>query len=181
MTPCTCLGTGVGTFGTTANVETLDVDAGIWAVANTQNYDAINIAAGATLTSGISVTESMTVTVGGNLAPTSGRAIDAKNGLADGSSLIVDVLAGGKIIAGDDAIRINKDFGNGTVTIDNAGLIQATGGQAIDLTVVTSDTTQDHHHQRSHRRDYGDRCRCGARRRQHHHRQLRPDHLGGHR
>lgn len=135
-------GAGAGAFGATVSVETLDVDAGLWTVAKTENYDAINIATGATLLNTINVTESMAVTVGGMLAPMSGRGMDAKNGLADGSTLTVNVLLGGQIVAGDDAIRINKDFDNGFVKIDNAGLIKSTGGQAIDLTEVTSGSTQ---------------------------------------
>ncbi len=135
-------GVGSGAFGAIVGVETLNVDGGIWTVAKTETYDAINIAAGAMLANTITVTESMAVTVGGMLAPASGRGMDAKNGLADGSTLSVDVLQGGQIVAGDDAIRINKDFDNGFVTIHNAGLIQATGGQAIDLTEVVSASTQ---------------------------------------
>ncbi len=90
----------------------------------------------------IAVAHSLSVTVGGTLAPASGRGMDAKNGLANGSTLNVDVLQGGQIVAGDDAIRVNKNFDNGFVSIDNAGLIKATGGQALDLTEVTSKTTQ---------------------------------------
>lgn len=134
------LGTG-GTFGTVANAENLDVDQGTWTVDSAGTYDAINIAAGATLTSQILVTDSMSVTVGGTLEVSDDRAITADDGLADGSTLTVDVLKGGTIVAGDDAIRIKGDFDNGVITIDNAGAITATGGQAIDLTDVTSHST----------------------------------------
>ncbi len=135
------LGTGAGTFGAVANAEHLDIDAGTWSVTGAGAYDTIDVAAGATLTSAIAVTDSIAVTVAGTLDPASGRAIDAKNGLADGSAFTVDVLAGGQIVANDDAVRINADFDNGTVTLDNAGVIKATGGQAIDFTEVTSKST----------------------------------------
>ncbi|WP_424630065.1 Ig-like domain-containing protein [Bradyrhizobium sp. SYSU BS000235] len=134
-------GVGVGAFGKTANVETLDVDAGIWTADGTANYDAITIAAGAALMNTISVEHSMTITVGGTLNSGDDRAITADDGLDDGSTLIVNVLEGGVITSGDDAIRIKDNFKNGTVTIDNAGTITATGGQAIDLTDVTAKST----------------------------------------
>ncbi len=135
------LGSGVGAFGKTANVETLDVDAGMWTVDGTGDYDAINIAAGATMVSQISVEHSMAITVGGSLILADDRAITADDGLDDGSTLTVNVLKGGVITAGDDAIRIKGNFKDGTVTIDNAGTITATGGQAIDLTDVTAKST----------------------------------------
>ncbi len=135
------LGNGNGSFGATSNVETLDVDGGIWTAAGTGDYNAINIAAGATLASQIAVKHSMAVNVAGTLAVAGDRAITANNGLADGSTLTVNVLQGGTVSSGDDAIRIKGNFDNGTVTIDNAGSITATGGQAIDLTDVTSKST----------------------------------------
>ncbi len=135
------LGSGVGAFGKTANVETLDVDAGMWTVDGTGDYDAINIAAGATMVSQISVEHSMAITVGGSLIVADDRAITADDGLDDGSTLTINVLEGGSITSGDDAIRIKGNFKNGTVSIDNAGTITATGGQAIDLTDVTAKST----------------------------------------
>ena len=136
------LGSGTGVLGAVANAENLDVDAGTWSVTDAGDYKAIDIAAGATLTSAIAVTDGIEVTVGGTLTTGSNRAIDAKDGLADGSTLTVNVLAGGQIVAGNDAVRINDDFDNGTVTVDNAGVIQATGGQALDFTEVTSKSTE---------------------------------------
>ncbi|MEH2513014.1 Ca2+-binding RTX toxin-like protein [Nitrobacteraceae bacterium AZCC 1564] len=132
-------GAGAGAFGKTANVETLDVDAGLWTVDGTGNYDAINIAQGAILTSQISVEHGMAITVAGSLTVADDRAINGE--LDDGSTLTVDVQQGGLITAGDDAIRIKGNFANGTVAITNAGTIAATGGQAIDLTDVTATST----------------------------------------
>ncbi len=58
---------GDGAFAKAFNAETLDVDGGKWTVDGTSDYDAINIAAGATLANTISVEHSMTITVGGTL------------------------------------------------------------------------------------------------------------------
>lgn len=135
------LGNGAGTFGETANVETLDVDAGTWTVDGTEDYNAINIAAGAAMVSQISVEHSMAITVGGSLTVADDRAITADDGLDDGSTLTVNVLKGGSITSGDDAIRIKGNFKDGTVSIDNAGTITANGGQAIDLSDVTAKST----------------------------------------
>ncbi len=136
------LGNGNGSFGATSNVETLDVDGGIWTAAGTGDYNAINIAAGATLASQIAVKHSMAVNVAGTLAVAGDRAITANNGLADG--LDVD---GERAARAAPSLRVTMrsaskgNFDNGTVTIDNAGSITATGGQAIDLTDVTSKST----------------------------------------
>ncbi|HEY4030026.1 MAG TPA: calcium-binding protein [Caulobacteraceae bacterium] len=79
------------------------------------------------------------------------RAIDSSGTFATGG-LTIDNHAGATITSsGADAIRMNTEITDGTITVDNAGTINAAGsggnnGQAIDFANLTSTSTSVHVH-----------------------------------
>ncbi len=94
-------------------------------------------------TTPISIEGDTHITVGGILMPVAAdRAIDAAGTLAGGTTVKIDVLATGQVMSNDDAIRINNDFANGHITIDNAGQITSQTGNVIDVKNVTSASTE---------------------------------------
>lgn len=119
-------------------------------VTSTINVSGTNLLA---ITTGASIQTTTTIAVGWNAASTTAsitnagtilsttaRAINS-SGPAAGRTLTITNQAGGIIQSnGNDALRVNTNITSGTVTIINAGIIQATpgaavfgAGQAVDL------------------------------------------------
>ncbi|WP_062060486.1 beta strand repeat-containing protein [Cellvibrio sp. OA-2007] len=67
----------------------------------------------------------------------SGRAIDTSSSGGAGRNLVLRNAEGAQIIGGNDAVRINFSSGTvGTVSVDNAGRINSTSGQALDFNAI---------------------------------------------
>jgi len=70
-----------------------------------------------------------------------GRGIDTTGTPASDSRLSITVGATGRIEGDNDAIRINKSFNNGLVSLDNSGIVLSHTGQALDINALTSTST----------------------------------------
>ncbi len=112
-------GNGTGSFGTTTNVENLNVKSGTWTIAGTQNYKAIDVANGATIAAAVilGANETLTIEQGGTVQA-SGGVIVVNGGTPDtlvtnDGTIKVLAAAGNKI----DAITVNS----GTMTVHNTG------------------------------------------------------------
>jgi len=113
--------------------------------------DSLTVGAGETVTTAGSTaavvltntnrtSNTLSLTANGTISNTNaaGRAVDL-NSQTYATSLSISVGAAGSITAGDDAIRINKALVSGSsLTIDNAGTIASTVGQALDLKAMSA-------------------------------------------
>jgi len=75
----------------------------------------------------------------GSISSSGGRAIDSSGSTSSTRDYQLINRASGLINASDDAIRLNTDFADGSVLIDNAGQIRSQTGQTIDLDKLRSD------------------------------------------
>lgn len=119
------------------------------------NTDLGLIAAGGILSSSTDINwtggaagQAATIDNAGTMTAT-GRGIDTKGSFTTGSLTFTNA-AGARLIAGDDAFRINTALANGTITVDNSGIIVSgtvdangnivagTSGQALDFAAIVS-------------------------------------------
>jgi VCBS repeat-containing protein len=132
------LGSGTGSFGTTRNIENLNVRGGTWTVADSQNFTNIDIAGGATVTGMlVNGTDHLIVEAGGRIDGEGnlGWVSESSNVVVDNAgtiiglssdyitttaSLHVNNAATGTIAHG---MTIYGDLHGGSVTIDNYGSI----------------------------------------------------------
>jgi len=126
--------------------EILGIDAGSWTpAAALTSMDAIEVSAGATLTSSTSATVSpagtnVSITNSGTINTTNatGRAINF-GGSNNSRIITITNNAGGLITSADDAVRVNFNPTGGTIRVDNYGTIATTnGGQALDFNAAAS-------------------------------------------
>jgi len=84
-----------------------------------------------------------TVTVNGSIstAQAGSLGIDEADGVPDKSSFSIMIGANGSLKADGDAIRARNTFDNGSITLDNAGLVQSQTGEALDFSGMTSTST----------------------------------------
>jgi hypothetical protein len=139
------------------------------AAKNVSNNDTGTIAAGGTLTdttdivwAGGSAAPGVTIDNAGTITATT-RAIDTTGNFTTGSFTLDNEVGARLIASGNDAFRIDTNISNGTITVDNAGLlvsgaVDAQGnviahasGQALDFAAIASQTRRHQHHQRSRR------------------------------
>jgi outer membrane autotransporter protein len=85
---------------------------------------------------GPSAAPGVTITNSGTITAT-GRGLDTTNNSNPRNITIIN-NEGASIVTGDDALRINTDVTEGSVTVENRGLISAEGGQAIDFDKINS-------------------------------------------
>ena len=128
------------------------------AAKNVSNNDTGTIAAGGTLTdttdivwAGGSAAPGVTIDNAGTITATT-RAIDTTGNFTTGSFTLDNEVGARLIASGNDAFRINTNISNGTITVDNAGLlvsgaVDAQGnviahasGQALDFAAIASQT-----------------------------------------
>ena len=90
-----------------------------------------------TLTIELSDIDDITVQNSGTLSSTAKRGIDTSGEASSGTSVTINNT--GTISGSDDAIRIDDALLNGTLVLDNSGIIQSTDdGQAVDFNSVSS-------------------------------------------
>ncbi|WP_024278731.1 autotransporter outer membrane beta-barrel domain-containing protein [Xanthobacter sp. 126] len=85
----------------------------------------------ATASPGVVITNSGTIT-------STNRTIDTTGAFT--GTFTLDNKAGGKVNSKDDAFRINGPLANGTVVVNNAGVITSQTGQALDFDKATAAT-----------------------------------------
>ncbi len=109
-------GTGTGSFGTTTNVENLNVQSGTWTIAGSQNYKAIDVAGGATIAATVTLVAGETLTV-------------EQGGTVQGSKNAI-VVSGGTTAT--------------TITNDGSIKVTATPGTKADAISISSGTATIH-------------------------------------
>ncbi|HWM47932.1 MAG TPA: Calx-beta domain-containing protein [Xanthobacteraceae bacterium] len=154
-------GAGLGALGVNTGFERLDVQGGFWTTLAPAAYDEVHVAVGASMRSGLSLTDggALTVDVGGSVMVTTGAAVSTAGsaqvanagliaglGLADAPLVVVgggsiDNTLGGTILAQGTAISV----GNGgdavaAVAISNDGTIHSMSGEAIAIAGEHDDT-----------------------------------------
>ncbi|WP_245283764.1 calcium-binding protein [Bradyrhizobium sp. URHD0069] len=149
------MGAGFGSLGANANFEKLDVQSGMWTL-QSDAYDAVNIAPGATVTSQVKLADQgeMNVAMGGIVLVTNGSDAVVAEGAADienagliqalgmqGASFAKAIVTNGGTIhnkAGGTILAMGATIVSGAsavagADIVNEGMIQSLSGQAIAL------------------------------------------------
>ncbi|MFG1185608.1 autotransporter domain-containing protein [Xanthobacter aminoxidans] len=114
---------------TVSGSDTGKIDAD--AIMNTGSSASIVWNGNATASPGVVITNSGTIT-------STNRTIDTTGAFT--GTFTLDNKAGGKVTSKDDAFRINGPLANGTVVVNNAGVITSQTGQALDFDKATAAT-----------------------------------------
>ncbi|MFZ3283076.1 autotransporter outer membrane beta-barrel domain-containing protein [Pseudomonas sp.] len=132
---------------TTAHGKTVQIDTATTAAQTLGGSDTLTISAPGSITnSGKAVSlkdktsgAGVVIDNAGKIVSSGGRAIDSSGDLSQARNYTIYNRSGGQILGANDALRIDSNFVNGSLLIDNSGVIRSTTGQGLDLDALRTD------------------------------------------